>query len=102
MLRFFRTPNFLEFLSCVFYLLVFNPGSDDSVCWHMWHGCVPVNCSPTSTFQGHETTKIVDGLPEVCRTGAVHEASDQFIDGDRIESKGQGGEGHRILQISVV
>ena len=53
-------------------------------------------------FPGHETAKIVDGLPEGWRYGALHEAFEQFIDGDWIESKDQGGEDFRILQISNV
>jgi type I restriction enzyme S subunit len=53
-------------------------------------------------FPGHEHTKIVNGVPEgwISKTNAG--VCDAFEDGDWVESKDQGGEDFRLLQISNI
>jgi len=51
-------------------------------------------------FPGHEHTKIINSVPEGWQRITIEEACTQFIDGDWIETKDQGGEDYRLLQIS--
>ncbi|MCB0069692.1 MAG: restriction endonuclease subunit S, partial [Caldilineaceae bacterium] len=51
-------------------------------------------------FPGHEHVKIKDGVPEGWALKTVTGVCDAFEDGDWIESKDQGGEDFRLLQIS--
>lgn len=53
-------------------------------------------------FPGHEHVKIVDGIPEGWALENVKNVCSKFVDGDWIESKDQGGEDFRILQISNI
>jgi len=53
-------------------------------------------------FPGHEYTKITDGVPEGWKLSTIEEVCTDFIDGDWIETKDQGGEDYRILQISNI
>jgi len=53
-------------------------------------------------FPGHEHVKIKDGLPEGWERRTVTDVCTSFEDGDWIESKDQGGEDFRLLQISNI
>lgn len=53
-------------------------------------------------FPGHEHVKIIDGVPEGWIKDTVANVCSKFIDGDWIETKDQGGEDYRILQISNI
>lgn len=53
-------------------------------------------------FPGHEHVKIIDGVPEGWTIESIKDVCSKFVDGDWIESKDQGGEDFRILQISNI
>ena len=53
-------------------------------------------------FPGHENARIVDGLPEVWERRTIADVCTSFDDGDWIETKDQGGEDFRLLQISNI
>jgi len=53
-------------------------------------------------FPGHEHVKIVDGIPEGWTTSTVADVCKEYSDGDWIETKDQGGEDYRLLQISNI
>ncbi len=53
-------------------------------------------------FPGHEHVKIKDGVPEGWEKRTVANVCTAFEDGDWIESKDQGGEDFRLLQISNI
>ena len=53
-------------------------------------------------FPGHEHTRIVDGVPEGWERRALVDSCATLEDGDWIESKDQGGEDYRLLQISNI
>ena len=53
-------------------------------------------------FPGHENTRIVDGLPEGWERRTIADVCTSFDDGDWIETKDQGGEDYRLLQISNI
>jgi len=53
-------------------------------------------------FPGHEHVKIIDGMPEGWTIENIKDVCSKFVDGDWIESKDQGGEDFRILQISNI
>lgn len=53
-------------------------------------------------FPGHEHTKIINGIPAGWKLETVAGVCDTFEDGDWIESKDQGGEDFRLLQISNI
>jgi type I restriction enzyme S subunit len=53
-------------------------------------------------FPGFEHTRITDGVPEGWRRIALAEACESLEDGDWVESKDQGGEDYRLLQISNI
>ena len=53
-------------------------------------------------FPGHEHAKVVDGGPEGWERTTVASACNSFEDGDWIETKDQGGEDFRLLQISNI
>jgi type I restriction enzyme S subunit len=53
-------------------------------------------------FPGHKHVKIKDSVPEGWGKAAVAEVCAAFKDGDWIESKDQGGEDYRLLQISNI
>lgn len=53
-------------------------------------------------FPGHEHTTITNGIPEGWEEKSVAEVCSTFDDGDWIESKDQGGEDYRLLQISNI
>ena len=53
-------------------------------------------------FPGYESTRIVDGLPEGWERRTIADVCTSFDDGDWIESKDQGGEDFRLLQISNI
>ena len=53
-------------------------------------------------FPGHENTRIVDGLPERWERRTIADVCMSFNDGDWIESKDQGGDDFRLLQISNI
>ena len=53
-------------------------------------------------FPGHESTRIVDGLPERWERRNIADVCTSFDDGDWIETKDQGGEDFRLLQISNI
>ena len=53
-------------------------------------------------FPGHEHVKIKDGVPEGWERKTVADVCTSFEDGDWIESKDQGGEDFRLLQISNI
>lgn len=53
-------------------------------------------------FPGHEHVKIKDGVPEGWSRSSIREVCSAFEDGDWIESKDQGGDDFRLLQISNV
>lgn len=53
-------------------------------------------------FPGHEHVKIIDSVPEGWGQMTVADACTEFLDGDWIESKDQGGEDFRLLQISNI
>lgn len=53
-------------------------------------------------YPGHEKDKVVDGVPESWNVSSVEAACREFIDGDWLETKDQGGDSFRILQISNI
>lgn len=53
-------------------------------------------------FPGAEHCKVVDGVPEDWAKGTISTFTSQVADGDWIESKDQGGDDYRIVQISNV
>jgi type I restriction enzyme, S subunit len=53
-------------------------------------------------FPGREHVKIVDGVPEGWGLCSVADVCLEFLDGDWIESKDQGGGDFRLLQISNI
>lgn len=53
-------------------------------------------------FPGHEHVKIVDGVPEGWETVPVQDVCETYDDGDWLETKDQGGDDYRILQISNI
>jgi type I restriction enzyme S subunit len=53
-------------------------------------------------YPGHEHVDAVDGVPVGWRRATLEGACEKFIDGDWLESKDQGGEDFRILQISNI
>ena len=53
-------------------------------------------------FPGHENARIVDGLPEVWERRTIADVCTSFDDGDWIETKDQGGDDFRLLQISNI
>jgi len=53
-------------------------------------------------FPGHEHVKIKDGVPEGWEKTTVLKVCSSFEDGDWIESKDQGGDDFRLLQISNI
>ena len=53
-------------------------------------------------FPGHEHVKVKDGVPEGWERKTVADVCTSFEDGDWIESKDQGGEDFRLLQISNI
>lgn len=53
-------------------------------------------------FPGHEHVKVVDGVPEGWRRMTLGEVCEYVEDGDWIESKDQGGDDFRLLQVSNI
>jgi type I restriction enzyme S subunit len=53
-------------------------------------------------YPGHEHDKVVDGVPEGWRLSTTEEVCIDFVDGDWLETKDQGGDSFRILQISNI
>jgi type I restriction enzyme S subunit len=53
-------------------------------------------------FPGHEHTRITNGVPEGWKRIALADACESLEDGDWVESKDQGGEDYRLLQISNI
>jgi len=53
-------------------------------------------------FPGHEHTRITNGVPQGWKHVALEDACESLEDGDWVESKDQGGEGYRLLQISNI
>jgi type I restriction enzyme S subunit len=53
-------------------------------------------------FPGHEHTRIIDGVPEGWERRTLAEACSSLEDGDWVESKDQGGDDYRLLQISNI
>ena len=53
-------------------------------------------------FPGHEHTRIVDGVPVGWEKSTNGDVCTEFSDGDWIETKDQGGEDYRLLQISNI
>lgn len=53
-------------------------------------------------FPGHEHVKIKDGVPKGWEKRTIADVCTAFEDGDWIESKDQGGDGFRLLQISNI
>ncbi|MBI5955084.1 MAG: restriction endonuclease subunit S [Chloroflexi bacterium] len=53
-------------------------------------------------FPGHEHVKVKDGVPQGWEVSTVADVCSSFDDGDWIESKDQGGEDYRLLQISNI
>jgi type I restriction enzyme S subunit len=53
-------------------------------------------------FPGHEHTRIADGVPEGWERRTFSEACSCLEDGDWIETKDQGGDDYRLLQISNI
>jgi len=53
-------------------------------------------------FPGHERTHITNGVPERWKLVALADACESLEDGDWVESKDQGGEDFRLLQISNI
>ena len=53
-------------------------------------------------FPGHERVKIKDGVPEGWERRTVANVCTSFDDGDWIETKDQGGDDFRLLQISNI
>jgi type I restriction enzyme S subunit len=53
-------------------------------------------------FPGHEHTRIVDGVPEGWMRKTIGEVCATLEDGDWIESKDQGGDDYRLIQISNI
>lgn len=53
-------------------------------------------------FPGHEHVKITDGVPEGWGQSTIADVCAAFEDGDWIESKDQGGEDFRLLQVSNI
>lgn len=53
-------------------------------------------------FPGHEHVKVVDGVPAGWQQESVAGVCAVFVDGDWIETKDQGGEDFRLLQVSNI
>jgi type I restriction enzyme S subunit len=53
-------------------------------------------------YPGHEHNKVVNGVPEGWERSRVDSVCREFSDGDWLESKDQGGDDLRILQISNI
>ncbi|MFZ5592846.1 MAG: restriction endonuclease subunit S [Pseudomonadota bacterium] len=53
-------------------------------------------------FPGHEHVRIMNGVPEGWAESTIANVCTSFDDGDWIESKDQGGEDYRLLQISNI
>jgi len=53
-------------------------------------------------FPGHEHTRITNGVPEGWQRRAFADACASLEDGDWIETKDQGGDDYRLLQISNI
>jgi type I restriction enzyme, S subunit len=53
-------------------------------------------------FPGHEHTHVVDGVPVGWEKSTISDVCLEFSDGDWIETKDQGGEDYRLLQISNI
>jgi len=53
-------------------------------------------------FPGHEHTRITNGVPEGWERRTFAEACSSLEDGDWIETKDQGGDDYRLLQISNI
>jgi type I restriction enzyme, S subunit len=53
-------------------------------------------------FPGHEHVRVVDGVPEGWERRSLGDLCRSFEDGDWVESKDQGGEDYRLLQVSNV
>jgi type I restriction enzyme, S subunit len=53
-------------------------------------------------FPGHEHTSVVDGVPTGWQRLTLGEACASLEDGDWVETKDQGGEDYRLLQISNI
>jgi type I restriction enzyme S subunit len=53
-------------------------------------------------FPGHEHTRITNGVPEGWERRVFAEACQSLEDGDWIETKDQGGDDYRLLQISNI
>lgn len=53
-------------------------------------------------FPGHERVRVVDGVPEGWERRSLGDLCRSFEDGDWVESKDQGGEDYRLLQVSNV
>ena len=53
-------------------------------------------------FPGHEHVKIVNGVPEGWEILPVQSVCETYDDGDWLETKDQGGDEYRILQISNI
>lgn len=53
-------------------------------------------------FPGHEHVKVIDGVPQGWELTTVASVCAGFEDGDWIETKDQGGEDYRLLQVSNI
>jgi type I restriction enzyme, S subunit len=53
-------------------------------------------------YPGHEHVRVVDGVPKGWRKSSITDVCNEFTDGDWIETKDQGGEDYRLLQISNI
>ncbi len=53
-------------------------------------------------FPGHEHTRITNGVPENWQRTTLTDVCESLEDGDWIETKDQGGEDYRLLQISNI
>lgn len=53
-------------------------------------------------FPGHEHVKVVDGIPEGWTTKPIAAVCCTYDDGDWLETKDQGGNDYRIIQISNI
>jgi type I restriction enzyme S subunit len=53
-------------------------------------------------FPGHDRVEVVDGVPDGWSRATLSEVCESIEDGDWIESKDQGGEAYRLLQVSNI
>lgn len=53
-------------------------------------------------FPGHEHTRIIEGVPQGWERTTLVDVCDSLDDGDWVESKDQGGDDYRLLQISNI